>query len=160
MGCGKTTIGKMLSEKLNMGFVDIDRFIEGKYGKIPDLFKKGENYFREIEHNAVLEVSDMEGFVIATGGGVVKREDNIALLKRKGIVFFLDRPLDNILSDIKISNRPLLKEGTNKLIEIYHERYPLYTATCDVHIKNASTPEKAVSDILGHWAELGDAITD
>ena len=48
----------------------------------------------------------MEGVVIATGGGVVKREDNIAALKRKGIIFFIDRPLENILADIKTSDRP------------------------------------------------------
>ncbi|HEY8421883.1 MAG TPA: shikimate kinase [Thermoclostridium sp.] len=156
MGCGKSTIGRMLSEKLSMGFVDIDDYIEKKYGKIPELFKKGEDYFREIEHNAVLEISDMDGFVIATGGGVVKRADNIAALKKKGIIFFLDRPLDYILSDIKTSNRPLLKDGKNKLIEIYHERYPLYTGTCDVHVKNTSGPEKAVSDIINCWIKLTD----
>lgn len=154
MGSGKTTVGKMLSEKLNMGFIDIDEFIESKYGKIPDLFKRGEEYFREIEHNAVLEISDMDGIVIATGGGVVKREDNIAALKKKGIIFFLDRPLDNILSDIETSNRPLLKDGKNKLIEIYNERYPLYTGTCDVHIRNALSPDDAVSDIIKYWTKL------
>lgn len=155
MGCGKTTLGKMLAKRLNMGFIDIDKFIEDKYGKIPELFKKGENYFREIEHSAVLEISDREGFVIATGGGVVIREDNISALKRKGIIFFIDRPLDKILSDIDTSGRPLLKDGKDKLTEIYQERYPLYTGTCDVHIINAAGPEKAVSDIIDHWTKFG-----
>ncbi|AGC68288.1 shikimate kinase AroK [Thermoclostridium stercorarium subsp. stercorarium DSM 8532] len=155
MGSGKTTVGRMLAEKLNMGFVDTDWYIEGKYGKIHELFEKGEDYFREIEHKAVLEISEMEGVVIATGGGVVKRQDNVYALKKKGIIFFLDRPLKNILSDIETSGRPLLKNGKEKLIEIYHERYPLYTATCDVHINNSATPDKAVSEIIDYWLNIG-----
>ncbi len=154
MGCGKTTIGKMLSERLNMGFADTDEFIEKEYGKIPEIFKNGEAHFRELEHKIVLKVSDMEGVVIATGGGVVKREDNIAALKRKGIIFFIDRPLENILADIKTSDRPLIKDGKDKLAGIFHERYPLYTGTCNVHIKNTSTPEKAVTEIMDHWMKL------
>lgn len=155
MGCGKTTIGKMLSEKLKMDFVDIDEVIEKKHGKIPELFERGEDYFREIEHKTVLEVSDRDGVVIATGGGVVKRQDNIFALKRKGIIFFLDRPLDDILSDIKTSSRPLLKNGKGKLVEIYNERYQLYKATCDVHVKNTSGPKEAVADIIKTWIKLG-----
>lgn len=154
MGCGKTTIGRMLSEKLDMEFIDIDEYIERKYGKIHELFKRGEDFFRETEHRAVLEVSEMEGVVIATGGGVVKRRDNMEALKRNGIVFFLDRPVEKILSDIETSTRPLLKDGKEKLAEIYRERYPLYTANCDVHIKNTSNPEKAVSEIIGCWTEF------
>jgi len=154
MGSGKTTVGKLLSAKLNMIFVDTDELIEKKYGKIPELFKKSEDYFRELEHRVVLEVSEMDGAVIATGGGVVKRKDNMAALKRKGIVFFLDRPLENILSDIEISKRPLLKDCKNKLAEIYRERYPMYTESCDVHIKNTSDPENTVSEIIEHWTKL------
>ena len=155
MGSGKTTVGKLLSEKLNMAFVDTDELIENKYGKIPELFEKGEEYFRKLEHDVVLEVSEMEGVVIATGGGVVKRKDNVDALKRKGVIFFLDRPLDDILSDIKTSSRPLLKNGKGKLVEIYNERYQLYKATCDVHVKNTSGPEEAVADIIKTWIKLG-----
>ena len=154
MGSGKTTVGKLLSEKLNMAFVDTDELIENKYGKIPELFEKGEEYFRKLEHDVVLEVSEMEGVVIATGGGVVKRKDNVDALKRKGVIFFLDRPLDDILADIKTSNRPLLKSGKERLAEIYNERYHLYKTTCDVHINNSSCPDKAASDIIKIWFEL------
>lgn len=154
MGCGKTTIGKMVSEKLNMRFIDIDEYIEEKYGKISDIFKKGEDYFREIEHNAVIEISDMDDVVIATGGGVVKRQENIIALKRKGIIFFLDRPLDNILSDIETSSRPLIKDRKSSLVEIFHERYPLYTETCDIHIKNAESLENAVLKITKYWTKI------
>lgn len=154
MGCGKTTIGKMVSEKLNMSFINLDKYIEEKYGRIAELFKKGEDYFREIEHKAIQEISDYSGYVIATGGGVIKRKDNITALKRKGIIFFIDRPLENILTDIKTSTRPLLKEGKSKLIEIYNERYKLYTESCDVHIMNISTLQETASGIIQHWNKL------
>ena len=66
MGCGKTTIGKIVSEKLNMRFIDIDEYIEQMHGKISEIFLKGEDYFRNIEHNSVLDISKMHNVVIAT----------------------------------------------------------------------------------------------
>ena len=151
MGCGKTTIGKIVSEKLNMRFIDIDEYIEQMHGKISEIFLKGEDYFRNIEHNSVLDISKMHNVVIATGGGVVKRQDNINALKENGIIFFVDRPLDNILEDIDISERPLLKNGKKEIIKIFNERYPLYKRTCDIHIVNTTTLNDAASSIIESW---------
>ncbi|HEY8499534.1 MAG TPA: shikimate kinase, partial [Clostridia bacterium] len=150
MGCGKTTIGRMLAEKLSIEFIDLDQYIEQKWGGITELFKKGEEYFRNIESKAVAEVSEKEGAVIATGGGVVKRNENIAALKRNGIIFFIDRPLEDILSDVDISDRPLLKEGKEKLIQIFSERYNLYINTCDVRIKNTGDIQSVGDEIIGY----------
>lgn len=148
MGCGKTTIGRMLAEKLSVEFIDLDRYIEDKWGSITGLFEKGEEYFRDIESLAVGEVSGKNGVVIATGGGVVKRMENVAALKKNGIIFFIDRPLKDILSDVDTSERPLLKEGKDKLVHIFNERYNLYISTCDVHIKNTSDIESVISEII------------
>ncbi len=151
MGCGKTTIGKMLSDKLNMRFIDIDEYIEQKYGKIAEIFLKGEEYFRDVEHDAVVDISQMQNGVIATGGGVVKRQDNIASLKKNGIIFFIDRPIEHIIEDVDISTRPLLKNGRNEITKIFNERYPLYKKTCDIHIMNTTSLQDAASCIIDWW---------
>ncbi len=151
MGCGKTTIGQMLAENLGMGFLDLDQYIEAKWGSIPTLFQQGEDYFRNIESRAVTDVSNNKDMVIATGGGVVKREGNIPLLKQNGVIFFIDRPLQSILSDIDTQERPLLKNGKEKLVRIFNERYSLYTKLCDIHIRNTGNIETVVYEITSLW---------
>jgi len=153
MGSGKTTAGRTVAEKLNMEFLDLDQYIEQRWGPIPSLFKLGETHFRNIESIAAAEAGEREGLVIATGGGVVKRQENIDALKKKGLIFFIDRPLDDILSDINISERPLLKDGKEKLITIFHERYELYLNTCDIHIKNAKKLQDVAEEIIRIWNE-------
>lgn len=153
MGSGKTTIGRAVAERLQLSFIDLDQYIETKWGSIPSLFEKGEEYFRDIETQAVQAVSELDGAVIATGGGVVKRAENISLLKKKGCLFFLDRPLEDILEDIETSNRPLLKDGKNRLKEVFQERYPLYRKACDVHIQGAKTIEDAVNIVVREWKD-------
>lgn len=154
MGCGKTTIGRLLAEKLCIEFIDLDRYIEEKWGCINELFQKGEEYFRDIESLAVSEVSEKNGVVIATGGGVVKRMKNVAALKKNGIIFFIDRPLENILSDVDISDRPLIKEGKERLIQIFKKRYNLYISTCDVHIKNTGDIQSILDEVIKQWKKI------
>lgn len=150
MGCGKTVSGERLSRMLNMPFVDIDAYIEDHYGTIKSLFEKGEEYFRDIESHAVKEVSQKSGIVISTGGGVVLRKANMEALRSTGIVFYLDRPVEEITKTIDTSRRPLLKDGKEILYRIKEEREPLYMRYCDFLI-NASDLERAVSEIASVW---------
>lgn len=148
-GCGKTTIGKMISSKLNRKFVDLDDYIVDKAGcTIPEIFQKGEEHFRNIESEAVEEVSIEGSMVISTGGGVIKNQKNIVNLKKNGIVFFVDRPLENIVSDVDISTRPLLKNGTGEIEKLFKERYAIYNNSCDFSVDNIYTIEKVVDDIV------------
>lgn len=148
-GCGKTTIGKMISSKLNKKFVDLDDYIVDKAGcTIPEIFQKGEEHFRNIESEAVEEVSIEGSMVISTGGGVIKNQKNIVNLKKNGIVFFVDRPLENIVSDVDISTRPLLKNGTGEIEKLFKERYAIYNSSCDFSVDNIYTIEKVVDDIV------------
>ena len=81
-GCGKTTLGKILNKELSMEFYDMDNYIERKTDKkISELFEKGENYFRDIESLACEELSKNKNVIISTGGGVIKRKENIDFLK-------------------------------------------------------------------------------
>lgn len=151
-GSGKTTIGSMVSKELHRDFYDIDEYIEERYGKtISEIFKNGEEYFRKAETEAVTELSKLSPVVIATGGGVIKKEQNIEMLKQKGIIFFIDRKVSDIASDINMSIRPLLKDGKEKLFELYEERYKLYESYCDLHIKNEGKIEDAVEDIIAKY---------
>jgi len=148
-GAGKTTIGKMLYEKLELKFVDMDEFIVKESGKtIPELFDVGESHFRDVESRAVKKLSMGKSSIIATGGGVIKNKKNIEELKKQGIIIFIDRPLENIAGDVEISKRPLLKEGVQKLYDLYEERYELYKKHSDFHVMNDCEIEDVVEKII------------
>lgn len=148
-GCGKTTLGKMLAEYLSVKFYDIDECIEMREKKsIKEIFKNGENYFRKIESIVLKDICENKFGVIATGGGVIKTEKNLEVMKNTGIVFFIDRPLENIISDVDIEKRPLLKEGKHKMYGLYKERYSLYLESCDYRIDNSLNIESALEKIL------------
>ena len=86
-GAGKTTLGKLLSNITGFRLIDSDAFIEEKTGEsITDLFQIGEDYFRNIESDAYKEIADSEDTIVSTGGGVVKRSENIVALKKSGTV--------------------------------------------------------------------------
>ncbi|BCZ48824.1 shikimate kinase [Clostridium gelidum] len=136
-GCGKSTIGKLISKELNLKFIDMDNYIEKMTAKtIPQLFEHGEDYFRDFETLACTELSERSNVLISSGGGVIKRKENIGILKKESYIIFIDRPLEELLNDVDISKRPLLKEGREKLIKLYEERYELYKSSADDIVKN------------------------
>ncbi|MDV3426034.1 MAG: shikimate kinase [Bacillota bacterium] len=152
-GSGKTTVGRLLAKRLNFNFIDTDEFIEKKQKrKIKELFLYGESYFREIEKNVVKEISREKRTVISTGGGVIKDITNINNLKNNGIIIFIDRPLELIISDVKTEDRPLVKAGSD--IEIlYNERYDLYNKYSDIKVINESTVDKLLDKIISAYEE-------
>ena len=111
MGTGKTSLGKLLATRLGRPFVDIDKKIEDETQlSIPQIFEQfGEAHFRELEKAAVKELSERRGLVIATGGGTVKDEENIRLLKSSGIIICLTTKPEEILNrTARRGERPLL----------------------------------------------------
>lgn len=148
MGCGKTTVSKELSKQIECPVIDIDEYLEEKYQmSISDMFDISEDYFREREHICCEDVSHLDGYIVSTGGGVIKNPKNIEVLKNNGIILYLDRPVDMIFKDIDISSRPLLKDGPSKLYELYQERHQLYLDACDYHIHNDASLEDVVFKI-------------
>ncbi len=144
-GAGKTTIGKILAEKLGKTFTDSDDEIK-KSGKTPDeiIKSRGEAAFRDVEAETIKKLSDKNGFVIATGGGAVLREENIKRLKRNGKIVFLDRDLSDILPtpDRPLSqNRELLKKR-------YDERLPIYTSVSDIKVKIGNDANENAENII------------
>lgn len=114
-GSGKTTFGKALAQRLGRDFYDADDVIVEQEGKtIPELFAVSEDCFRDAEVRASQSLAEKSGIVVACGGGVVKRSENMDIVKKTGTVFFLDRSPDDIVSDVDVSTRPLLKDGKQK----------------------------------------------
>ena len=144
-GSGKSTVGKALAEKLGRYFIDTDDVITEKHGVISDIFaNKGEVYFRDIETEAVKATAKNGGIVIATGGGAILRKENVTALKQNGVIFFLNRPLEDI---IPTSDRPLSSD-IESLRKRFEERYPIYKATGDFEIAIDGNIENAVNRIL------------
>ncbi|MFA9398390.1 MAG: shikimate kinase [Clostridiaceae bacterium] len=147
-GCGKTTIGKLLAEKLKLSFLDMDEYIEKKQDQtIESIFNKGEDYFRKIEEEAVYSIKEKKCFVISTGGGVIKSQINIKNLKENGYVIFINRDIEDIYNDVDTEKRPLLKDKKDNLYKLYNERLDLYRKYCDIEIKNKGSIEDVLDDI-------------
>ena len=140
-GSGKTTVGKLLAQMLDRPYLDTDACIQEKTGLTPGqiIESQGEAAFRDVETEVIGQVSAQTGCIIATGGGAILRPENIRLLRGNGKIFFLDRPLEQLLPT---QDRPLssTKEAIQKR---YNERYSIYIATADTVIPNGSTPEIA-----------------
>ena len=153
-GAGKTTIGKMLSEKLNREFYDIYEEIENKLSKtISEVFEQyGEEIFRNIESEVIKEMSDKKSSVISLGGGAILREENMLNAKRNGKIVFINRPIEHIVKELKNDSerekRPLLKDGIEKIYELYEQRIDLYKKYADIEVLNDSNLEQVVNKII------------
>ena len=150
MSCGKTSKGKRVAKKLHWKFVDADRYIEEISGEsIPQMFERGEDYFRSWESKAMYELSKEKYLVVATGGGVILKDVNVSAMKLSGINVLIERNIDDIVASVKTSTRPLLKDGPDKLRKIYGERKDRYYGSCDVVVKSYENyMEKTVDDIV------------
>ncbi|MDF2633431.1 MAG: Shikimate kinase [Pelosinus sp.] len=147
-GSGKSSIGSIVSQKLQTTFLDMDQYIEEKeQKKIPELFLSGEAYFRQIESNAVQDIYLKQSIVIATGGGIVTRPENMLLLRKTSTVFYIERPLKMILESSDLTTRPLLAKDTTKLYTLHEERKSLYESYCHFRIVNNSSLEKVAEQI-------------
>ena len=114
MGTGKTSLGKLLATKLGRPFVDIDKKIEAEQKlSIPKIFEQfGEEHFRALEKSAVKELSERRGLVIATGGGTIKDEENLQLLKNSGVLICLTTEPEEIFNrTARRGERPVLDGG-------------------------------------------------
>lgn len=149
MGSGKTTVGSRVAKRFGMKVVDTDDLIEERTCmSINDIFgQRGEPYFRELEKKIVKEVSELEGYVILTGGGVVLNKENMNNLRRNGIIVYLHVSPEDAYQRLKgKSNRPLLKveDPLNKIRELLEYRAPFY-ADNDVEIDTTGLTVDAVA---------------
>ncbi len=154
-GSGKTTIGKILGRELDLKFYDMDEYIQERTSKsILELFENGEDYFRNIETDMCRELSKEKNVLISTGGGVVKKKENIDALKKDALIIFLDRPVEKILEDVDVSKRPLLKDGKERVINLYNERYELYKKYSDEIVVNDSDMIEVIERLKNVIAQM------
>ncbi len=154
MGSGKSTIGKILANKLHREFRDSDHFIEEKtgvdIGRIFDI--EGENGFRDRESNALIELLGHHSRVVATGGGSVLRKENRALLISCGYIIFLDTTVNQQLQRLRRDKkRPLLQTDNprRRLEALFDERRPIYLQIADLAVKtDRKSARKLASDII------------
>ena len=143
MGCGKTTAGKLLAEKLGCGFYDMDDYItEKEKMEIPRIFaEKGEKYFREAE---------TESGVIACGGGAMLKKENAAIASAAGTVVYIDVPFETCYSRISgDKNRPIVMNNTKEELEIiYDGRAPVYSGNAALTISGSGSPEEIADRII------------
>ncbi len=158
MGAGKSTIGRLLSDQLQMDFVDLDKEIEQRSGAtIPWIFDiEGEAGFRERESMALEEVLAEPAKVVATGGGCVLKLENRTKLTTGGLVVYLSTSVEQqLIRTAKDKNRPLLQTGNPEqvLIDMAKVRNPLYESIADLVIDTNGKPPKLVVQDIIHFTQ-------
>ena len=150
MGCGKTTVGKVAARMLGVSFIDLDEFIEQQEGMtIPVIFsKKGEDYFRDCETEAIKHF-DGKPAVVATGGGAMLREVNAQAAQNVGRVVFIDTDFEVCYERIKNDpHRPIAYNSTKQqLKERYEQRRPLYEAHSQYTVDGSLSPAQMAQKI-------------
>ena len=151
-GAGKTTVGRILAEKLDRTVFDTDAMIVEKEGRqIPDIFRDyGEELFRDLETWACCELEHNVASIISCGGGIIKREENYYFLAPNSFIVFLNRDI----TKLPVEGRPL--SLSVPMERLYKDRLPLYRSWCDAEINiDDMTPEETADQILKLFEEFG-----
>ena len=164
-GSGKTTAGRLLSERVGWRFVDLDEEIEKIGGAtVKEIYHRtGEHEFRKLESEIVFRVIEEQetiqkgggadnhaagaGLIIAAGGGVVLREENVSILRKNGFLVFLDRKPEDISRDIESESRPLFQDRSDSFPQMSQRRRPIYLKSADLVIDMSGGIEAALIDL-------------
>ena len=162
MGAGKSAVGSCLQRRTSLGLLDTDAIVASKFGcSIPEIFTRyGEESFREAETKALRELSNPKQAIIVTaGGGIVLREENIDLLKRLGVVVWLDGDEGTLFERaFRATDRPLLKTENPRrtFSQMLQARLPLYAKTAHMRVDTAVLTEEEVAvAILSKLRRIG-----
>ena len=139
-GSGKSSLGRKVASILRLPYVDTDQRIAANVGcTIPEIFERyGEQSFRNAETNTLIQIIQESPSIISTGGGMVMREENRNIMRNHGVIILIDRPLEEIMGDIKLNRRPMLAaKGLPEVERLYHERIDVYRAAADVVLDNS-----------------------
>ncbi len=155
MGSGKSTVGKVLAERLVLPYIDLDEEIERREGiTIEEIFEsKGEDYFRDVESDVLKSLGCKEA-VVATGGGIVERSENVSFMRGTGVVFFLMMPFSLFLKRMELlrDGRPLLKRSFEEIKDLFKRREGLYRKAAHVVVDiEGKSPEEIAAYIEEIW---------
>ena len=148
-GAGKTTVGRIVARRLNLRFVDLDRLISQREGRsVPELFREDEQAFRKKESEALFWVRDtLDRCVVATGGGIVERPENVDLLREETVLYVVRHPR-SILTTLNMEKRPVFEDDPNRIYPIARRRIPLYEAVSDVRVTNNRSLRSCIGRVL------------
>ncbi|PKL14808.1 MAG: shikimate kinase [Spirochaetae bacterium HGW-Spirochaetae-6] len=153
-GSGKSTVGKLVAEKLSLPLYCLDQLLEKEAGQsIPELVaEKGWDYFRDQEERLLSRYAQKKG-VLDCGGGVIERTANRAILKREPWVFFLKTEVATLQNRLAFKqDRPALSQDQNfleEIAQIYTRRIPLYEEVSGFVVDAGRSPEEVAVEILG-----------
>lgn len=164
-GTGKTTVSEILRERLGLEVLHFDEILEARFGERIAAFVEhsGWEEFRNEEELLVQELSQMDGVILDTGGGVIVREKNIKRLRKNGFVVWLRSKPQSIARYIRNdSNRPSLtgeKSAVAEIREVLEQRTPLYRRAADFSVETDVTPLlKCVELIIQEWKKRNEAL--
>src|SRR2546423_9300839 len=161
MGAGKSAVGSCLEKRTGVTQIDTDDIVASKFGiSIPEMFSKyGEERFRDAETEALRGIAVDQPAIIITGGGIVLREENVDLLKRLGIVVWLDAN-EEILFEraVRKGNRPLLEaENRRKTFsQMLQARLPVYAKIANIRVDTAALAADEVAEAILKLLEAND----
>ena len=156
MGCGKSTMARLLAEELHMELVEMDETIEKEeHRTINDIFATdGESYFRDLESALIVRIADKGNAIVSCGGGAILREENVVNMKKNGTVVYLCATPETIYGRVRYStNRPLLNGNMNVeyIQELMSKRVDKYEKAADIVL---CVDEKSKSEILGELMKV------
>ena len=167
MGSGKSTIAPILAESLGYEFIDIDAEIEKRAGEtISEIFHRhGEQYFRNLEREILLRVSQQDGSVISLGGGTIANRENLAAVKSSGVLIYLKTELEQIMQRLRDkTDRPMLEtldgsrlsegELRTRITELLNVREPFYSQADITIATNNKRVQTAVEEILSQIKKI------
>ena len=138
-GCGKSSLGKRVARETGIPFADTDALVaQSADGTVNEFFERyGEEAFRRAETNVLALLTRARPMIISTGGGTVMNPVNRHIMRAWGRIVWIDRPLEEILTDIKLDRRPTLRDGGLAEVErVYHEREQVYRSLADITVRN------------------------
>lgn len=158
MGCGKSTVGKLLAQHFGYTLMDTDAIIEERENRaIAGIFASdGEAYFRALELELCRELSGQQNLVIACGGGLPLQDEAIAALKENGLVFWLNRDPGRTYDALDVSGRPLAQAGREDFVRRYHDRAPVYRRWADYIIPCGDDPQAVEALISTIFLEVSE----
>jgi len=159
-GSGKTTVGRQLSRRLRVPFLDSDTVIEQQLGySIREFFEReGEARFRDIEASVIDELTQLPDGVLSTGGGAVLRPENRAHLRERTKVVYLNSTPDDLFRRLRHDkNRPLLQvaDPLGRLQDLHVQRDPLYRETAHFHVETGRPSVASLVNMILMQLELG-----
>lgn len=146
-GCGKSSLGSRTACRMQMPYLDMDEALVKQFQlTVPEIFSRyGEEAFRKAETNLLIWLGSQHPMLVSTGGGCVMKPWNQQLMRSSGLIVLIDRPLDDILKDIRLEDRPLLaRNGAEGVRKMYQDRISVYRSTADIIFPNTDTLETSV----------------